>query len=265
MPMRFIKCYIVLLLTLLCHVHSSAQRTARGDFYDSVKYYDFSKLWHADSVLNLGYVDGTFGSYPKRFGFPSSLGFIGDNYQRFYIHFISVKKCKQNPFQYIVEGKTKVKDNICSFNGTITIDTACFEVDTTIPVSAGLRRGYIICACTFNENKSCKHSGVITGSLATDWCLYHGQIWYDNIMGIADSYSNNEFRGKWKSYLGNIVKKCNWGDERIPDCGDLDVGTGDFSPNEKYLKNGWQSYSEHFDESVAGKKANAIENEKWWK
>ena len=263
--MRFTKCYIVLLLILLCYVHCAAQHTGKGDFYDSAKYYDFSKIWHSDSVLNLEYVDDTFGSDPKKFGFPEPLGFIGDNYQRFYIHFTKVKKSKQNPYQYSVTGKTKVKNNICSFKGMITIDTACFDLDSTIPVSAKLRSGHVICSCIFNENRSSKNSGIISGSLGSDWCLYNGQICYDNINGVSDGFSNNEFKGQWKSYIGNIIKKCNWGDDRIPDCGDLDIGAGEFSPDDKYLKNGWKSYREQFDQTEAGKKANAIENAKWWK
>jgi len=264
--MGVLKYYIALLFNLLCYMHSSAQHIGRGDFYDSAKYYDFSKIWHGDSILNLEYVDDTFGMDPKYFPFPEPLGFIGDNYQRFYIHFITVKKSKQNPYQYTVVGKTRVKGNICSLKGLITIDTACFDLDTTEPfVSAKLRKGYVICSCVFNENKSSKNSGIITGSLGTDWCLYNGQICYDNIMGVADGYSNNEFKGKWKSYIGNTVKKCNWGEYRIPGCGDLDIGAGEFSPDDKYLKNGWQSYREQYDQTEAGRKANAIENAKWWR
>lgn len=50
------------------------------------------------------------------------------------------------------------------------------------------------------------------------------------------------FVGSWTSYKTNIAKKCNWGDYRIPDSSDLDIGTGEFSVNEKYVKNDWLSY-----------------------
>jgi hypothetical protein len=33
---------------------------------------------------------------------------------------------------------------------------------------------------------------------------------------------------------------CNWGEIRIPFCGDLDGGAGEFIPNPKYVKNGWE-------------------------
>ncbi len=59
---------------------------------------------------------------------------------------------------------------------------------------------------------------------------------------IADGFSNNQFTGSWTSYKTNASKKCNWGDYRIPECGDLDIGAGEFIVNEKYIKNGWTSY-----------------------
>jgi len=250
--MQPIKYLFGLLFILALPFHLYAQPTIKTDFYDSAKYYDFSKLWHADSVLNLEYVDGTFYFDPKYFDFAEPLGFIGDNFQRFYIHFTSVKKSRKNPYQYFVVGKTKVKDNICKFNGTITIDSACFDLDTTMHLPSKIRQGYIKCTCTIRDGKHCKNSGVITGIMASNWCLYDGQICYDNINGVADGFSNNQFEGQWKSYSSTLVKKCNWGDGRIPDCGDLDIGAGEFFPNEKYLNNGWQDYREEIDQADKG-------------
>jgi hypothetical protein len=36
------------------------------------------------------------------------LGFIGENYQRFHIHFISIIQNPLNPYEYFAYGKTKV-------------------------------------------------------------------------------------------------------------------------------------------------------------
>jgi len=264
-PMRFIKYFTALLLGVLCYLNSLARHTGRGDFYDSSKSYDFSPLWRSDSVLNLEYVDDTFYCNPKYFNFSEPLGFIGNNYQRFYIHFTTVKKNKLNPYQYQVIGKTKVKNNICLFAGIITIDSACYDNDTTLHLPRNIRRGYVTCSCIFREDTSCKNSGIITGFLCTDWCFYKGQLCYDNMEGVSDGYSNNEFEGQWKSYKGNIAKKCNWGNERIPNCGDLDVGAVEFSPDDKYLKNGWQSYRDQFKQTDEGRNARAIECAAWWK
>jgi hypothetical protein len=209
------------------------------NFYDSIKYYDLSKLWRTDSVLNLELIDDTISSDPRKFAFPEPIGFIGSNYQRFYVHFLSVRKDKKNPYIYDVTGKTRVKNNICRFAGTMTIDTARYYIDTLVPQ---FQSGYVICKCIFYEDSTKSMSGCITGTIGTDWCIYHQQIYYDNVYGIADGYSNNQFTGVWQSYHSGFVKKCNWGDWRIPESKGLDIGAGEFSVIDEYVKNGWQSY-----------------------
>ena len=64
------------------------------------------------------------------------------------------------------------------------------------------------------------------------------------------------------------MKRCNWGDYRIPNCGDLDIGAGGFSPADKYLTNGWQNYRDaNFGgpETPKSKKAATLEYVRWWK
>ncbi len=43
----------------------------------------------------------------------------------------------------------------------------------------------------------------------------------------------------------NIHTIFNWGNGRIPDAGDLDVGTGEFFPNEKYKKFRWNNFKKY--------------------
>jgi len=50
-------------------------------------------------------------------------GFIGDNFQRLRMKIISATKDSEHPDQYIVYGKSKVKNNICQFSGAITIQS----------------------------------------------------------------------------------------------------------------------------------------------
>jgi len=59
----------------------------------------------------------------------------------------------------------------------------------------------------------------------------------------------------------------NWGDYRIPDSGELDLGAGEFSPAEKYWGNGWESYMKvrMGSTETERKKAYAEEYEEWWK
>ncbi|MEO7049458.1 MAG: hypothetical protein ABI091_29410, partial [Ferruginibacter sp.] len=82
-----------------------SQKIASTDYYNAIKKADLNKLWfNAENQPENDSISVTL---------PEPLGFIGDTYQRFYIHFISVKQNKLNPYQYIVTGKTKVKENIC--------------------------------------------------------------------------------------------------------------------------------------------------------
>ena len=70
------------------------------------------------------------------------------------------------------------------------------------------------------------------------------------------------------SYKTKSSKKCHWGDYRIPDCGDLDKGAGEFSVSEKYIKNGWENYKlawKTYPETPEALKAQEKEKEKWWK
>ena len=99
-----------------------------ADFTLSIKKYDLGKLWRSDSIqilTNEHYSEEKLifeGALTEKF--PEPYGFIGRNYQRFYIHYLTVKKDTGNASRYIVYGKTKVKDSIRNFHGTITVTKA---------------------------------------------------------------------------------------------------------------------------------------------
>jgi len=183
-------------------------------------------------------------------------GFIGDNYQRIRVKIISVTKDTLLPDTYHVFGKTMVKTNIDNFNGVIKITNIrklkgiSYGLDDEYK-GKGIKGEYVIIAdYSFLENKDQPHSGTFKGVLKSAFYLdKNSKIHYDDIDMNSDSYTNNEFVGQWISYKGSIIKRCNWGDFRIPNSGDLDIGAGEFSPNGKYLKFGWQS----------------VPNVKWWK
>lgn len=237
----------------------------------SMMEYDLSKLWCADSITftTREYDENNRVIYNEHHesSFPEPLGFIGNNYQRFYIHYTSVKKSTRDPSQYIVAGKTRVKDNICSFRGTITVLRA--KLCITNKPKTPERRGSVICRYVYFEDSTRPHSGVITGTLKTDFYLdKENNIFYDDFEIVSDGYCNNQCSGYWESYIGHHRKVCNWGHFRIPKCGDLDIGAGDFSVNEKYISNGWQNYSAAFyggNDTAKISRAREKEAEQWWK
>jgi hypothetical protein len=197
-------------------------------------------------------------------------GFIGDNYQRIRIKFITVTKNQSSPDVYIVHGKSMVKNNICEFKGSITISnikkykTISYGVDDSYK-NKGIKGQYVILGnYNFSEYETQAHSGIFKGVFQSNLYLdKNNKVHYDDIDDISDGYANNQYLGQWISYKGNIIKRCNWGDFRIPNSGDLDIGAGEFSPADKYLKFGWQSVRDLMA-SQHNKNAQKIEDARWW-
>jgi hypothetical protein len=190
-------------------------------------------------------------------------GFIGDNYQRIRIKLISVIKNKDNPSQYFVYGKSMVKDNICEFQGTLIINNV---FDFKDPEYNGTRQGKVIGEYLFYENPAQKHVGFFKGVFSSNWYFdKEGHLKYDDLWGVADDFTNNEFVGTWTNYSGTLNKVCNWGDNRIPMSDDLDNGAGEFYPNNKYQANGWLTYVQAYSGRENRDEAQGIEQAEWWK
>lgn len=216
-------------------------------FEDKLASYDLSTLWDSSETEDI-------------------VGFIGDNYQRLQIHYTSIKKDKKKKDIYVVKGKSKVKENSYDFEGTITITSIDGDEAEISKGDFGvtIREGNLIAIYSFKESSKQKFSGTFEGTLTTAFYLDKSyKIHYDDLM-MGDNYSNNEFKGTWTSYDKKIKKVCNWGDNRIPDSGDLDVGVGEFVPNEKYIKNGWEGYCWYCsDEQIEKYKADKKQS-RWW-
>ena len=241
-----------------------AQNTTTSDFFTQIKNYDLSVIMSADSI---------FADEEDIIKRAEILGFIGDNYQRFHIHFISIIQNPLNPYEYFAYGKTKVKENICSFQGTIKVTKSRLYNETDIPIdSNGLpnyKQGYAECEVNLYEDRKEKSTGFFSGKLKTDFLIDDkGEFRYDAITFFADGFCNNQFVGSWTSYNTKSTKKCNWGDYRIPESGNFDIGAGEFSVDDKYVKNGWEIYKlawGTYPETPEVKKARQKENEQWWK
>ncbi len=228
----------VLIILLFPSIHLFSQSSCRTDIMNGEKIiqknqqptfitHDFSKLWLKTESIFV-------------------YGVIGDDNQRILIKILKVEKDSKNPNVYLVKGKSTVKGNICEFNGKITIARiqesirSFFGVDNE---SKGLSKtqGLLTAKYEFFEVKNQTHSGVFRGELKTKWYLDRGnKIQYDDINKHSDGYFNNAFVGTWEMYDSNLIKKCNWGDFRVPniDC-DFDIGTAEFNVSEKYWNKGW--------------------------
>lgn len=242
--------FTILLILSFSVSYTQTNKKDTIDFKTQLKSIDLVNILAPDSISSEAPMD------IHKFKRPEILGFIDTNYTRFQIHFITIKKDKDNPFQYKVIGKTNVKNNICDFQGTITVKKSKLYTSQEFPE---FKEGFILCDVIFFEDSNQVGSGIIKGKLTTNFYLdKKGQLKYNDLMLVADGFSNNEQVGTWTSYKTNKSKICNWGDFRIPNSNDFDMGAGEFSPADKYLQNGWQSYRDSFGQQFKPK------NE-WWK
>lgn len=252
-----------ILTTLFLIGQVFAQGTTTSDFFTEIKNYDLSAVMMADSI---------FANEDEMRERAEILGFIGDNYQRLFVHFISIIQNPLNHYEYFAYGKTKVKENICSFQGIIKITKSRLYKEVDIPVdSEGLpdyKQGYAECEVYLYEDRKEKLAGFFSGKLKMGFLIDNkGEFRYDAIRFYSDGFSNNQFVGFWTSYSTKSTKRSHWGDWRIPESGDLDIGAGEFSIDDKYVKNGWENYmlAWVYYETPEGKIARQKEKEKWWK
>lgn len=236
----------------------SEKNVDRNELLEKFVKYDYSSLWLTKQDETIGY--------------------IGNNYQRFYIRFINIEKDLINPVYYFVKGKSRVGNKICDFNGKIKIlhiremdkvkrenllDLIKENKDSDIMRRFKNVRFVVFAEYTLKENKDQKWSGSFQGVLKSFFYIENEKVFYDDSnFEYSDSFSNNLFVGNWMSYTTGFDKICCWGNFRIPYSFDLDVGVSEFSPNDKYLKNGWESYHKAYFEN--NKNALNEEQKKWW-
>ena len=245
------KKYFILIAALIWSTEISYTQdedtTLNSILTDTTREFLFTSIENSD----IGFIWGGDLSQDNR------IGYIGDNYQRIRIRFISVIQNFDNPYEYFLYGKTRVENNICEFQGSLQItETGLVEDDA----NANILRAYLSGNYVLFEDQSCLHSGIFRGEFITTVYLdEEGTIYYDNLSAEEDNFTNNEFFGDWEGYYPNEVQICNWGDYRIPYSAELDMGSDEFKPSFKYMDNGWAEYLEE-----QKKYKNGEELEKWW-
>ncbi|MGY4536820.1 hypothetical protein ACVW0P_001234 [Mucilaginibacter sp. UYNi724] len=198
-------------------------------------------------------------------------GFIGDKFQRIRIKIISLVKNSSLPNTYNVYGKSMVKNNINEFRGTIKITNirkykkTSFGVDDELK-DKGIKGEYLLIGSyNLTEGTKQEHAGVFKGAFTSGFYLdKNNSVYYDDIKKNADGYLNNQYVGQWVSHNNKIIKRCNWGDYRIPNSKGFDIGAGEFSPDDKYLPAGWQTLRDAYTSSANKTKALQTEKAKWW-
>ena len=196
----------------------------------------------------------------------SVFGYIGSDYQRMRIVITSATKSPGKPDTYNVTGKSMVKGVIRPFSGTmkITKTLSSKEAEEDYKADGVKEVGSVFGEYHFAEDAKQTNTGKFDGHFVTYWIVdKNGRFQYDEVMMGADGWLNNQFAGTWTSYRTKASKPASWGDSRIPISGDLDIGAGEFSPDEKYIKNGWQGYRDAY--AGQNKRAQLEERRQWWR
>ncbi len=244
---------------------TSVNDTSTTNYSSKIRDFDFYKLWGTDTV----YFEDESKSLRLEL-----IGFTCDDYQRLYIHFLTVKKNTSKINEYRVTGKTKVRSDIFSFKGTLTVNSIRIYKNNPNPDLANVKEGYINSSLILYEDSTQLSSGKITGKLTTYITLDNmDNILYDHLKG--NKACNDQFKGKLTNYKTKQSIACNWGTGRIPDTfGTLDTGTESFMPGKKYYKNGWENYTRAFKLTSENNKNSKLSKEdiellknenSWWK
>jgi len=187
-------------------------------------------------------------------------GIIGLNYKRIRIH-ISHTKQIDKKLEFTIIGKSNVSGNICDFRGTLKI-LKVYEITENydFPGQASLFAEY-----EFYEDHTQKHVGTFKGTFECSILIDHNtkEIKFDESFKVADGYYNRTYVGVWKSYNSKTVKKCIWGDYRLPFTFDFDYGDGEMMVNPKYVNNGWKTFNNSSEYEYSEGKIRL--KKQWWK
>ena len=160
-------------------------------------------------------------------------GILGLDYKYLTMKFNNI--VKKDSVTYFIQGKSKVGKNICDFEGEIILKYAHKSKHTDLP---NITQGSLAGIYELRENAKQKYSGIFKGTFESFFLIDSlNNIHKDQLFEYADIYYNNSFVGTWEGYKDKNIKKCIWGDERLPFTFDYDIGDGEMIINEKYLKN----------------------------
>jgi len=173
-------------------------------------------------------------------------GFIGVNRKRLRITFTSIKKSEENKDVYEVEGfSTVMNKNKRTFKGTFSLQSHYKFTEPTFeePLKNGDIEGFSTFSYQLTEDEKLSATGIFKGKVLLCWAISNkGNLEYNDFYEGADPYFNNAFIGTWTSKQTQKTQQVSWAHLRVPCSGDLDIGAGEFIPNKKYLKYGWDEF-----------------------
>lgn len=183
-------------------------------------------------------------------------GILGDNYDRIEIY-INPDVERADSLTFKVKGKSKVKKNICDFAGEIRVENI-YDVRERADDSDSSNYYLMVGNYLLKEDESQNGTGIFKGT-----CGVYCNIDKDNKkvclevdLDGADGYNNRNYVGTWQSYKTKAVKRCIWGEYRLPYTFDFDIGDGEMRVNPKYNSPEWEQWKSEF--------INGEEKIRWW-
>ena len=196
-------------------------------------------------------IDGE--SYYKETSFN---GILGDKYTRIEI-FIHPEVERIDSLTFTVNGKTKVGKNICDFIGEIFIEHI-YKVWERANDPDSPNYYVMVCNYLFTEDKEQFGTGFFKGTYGAYCYIDEANIKVClDIDAGGGELNNRNYVGIWQNYKTKALKRCIWGEYRLPYTFDFDIGDEDMHVNPKYNSPEWEQWqSEIFnpeEKNIGGK------------
>lgn len=182
---------------------------------------------------------------------PIIVGYRGPNYQRFDMRIFDAKKITQTKYQ--VMGEAQCMQQKFSVRGVVILDSIgkipqSYDYDFIEDFTPGYFKFPLAIGCLYAHYEMAANDGArdiakLEGKSCYLVLDYEGKVYYDAFDFPSDGYRNNQYEGFWIDLVEGDTMVCNWGDGRIPNSHDMDIGAGEFSVDPKYRKYGWEDFS----------------------
>lgn len=213
---------------------------------------DIHKLLDTSDLSKIFCNYDTLGAFDNRVD-----GFFGTDHYRIQFYFSKVWKDSLNPLVYHLVGKSKFKENIAPFAGTIVLEKAMKFTDPKVNVDEftydkdSLKSSYsLVGKLQFEEDKKLNHAGVFAGDFKMEIAyMASGErfLWHFS-PSIGSKGAGYASAGNWQQYGKPNVKPFVFGKDIFMFANDIladfSYGERDIQINEKYVHLGWDNYWE---------------------
>ena len=183
-------------------------------------------------------------------------GILGDKYTRIEL-FIHPEVERIDSLTFKVKGKSKVGKNICDFTGEIQIEHI-YNIWERANDPDSPNYYVMVCNYLFTEDKAQYGTGFFKGTYGA-YCYIdeaNKKVCLDIDAGGGE-LNNRNYVGIWQNYKTKALKRCIWGEYRLPYTFDFDIGDEDMRVNPKYNSPEWEEWQSEIvnpeEKNIGGK------------